>query len=111
MCDVFPSGSEDLKAAIAFYWIILPKDNLKDSPRNVNVKCYGYLLLVTELQSALKERNISACWELIREIVRENNVPLFNDEWIDPRSTEMFVQQWLGWSICGGHRLCPGITL
>ena len=38
ICDVlFPGGSEDLKAAIAFYWIILPKDNLKDLFWNVSV--------------------------------------------------------------------------
>ena len=29
----------------------------------------------------------------IRETVRENSVPFFNDEWIDQRSNEMFVQQ------------------
>ena len=28
-------------------------------------------------------------------IKRGNNVPLFNDEWFDLRSTEMFVQQFL----------------
>ena len=28
----------------------------------------------------------------IREIVRGSIVPLFNDEWIDLRSNEMFVQ-------------------
>ena len=33
-------------------------------------------------------------WELIREIIRGNNVPLFNHKWFDLRSSEMFVQQY-----------------
>ena len=69
MCDVYPRGSEDLNAAELFqkrFWKVLNIIELFGLPKCICFNVSGIYCMFTELQSALKERNIGA-----------DNMPLF----------------------------------